>query len=584
MAKLSGIKDKEKFLSSIEGVDQSIVDIIKGNTERLDLYTYFVTLGAKNTGSVDDREMLDFILSKYADWHCLNRNSSNSAIYKITREPFYSPTTISPKELFDIVRSGKFASVLPISLQYVNRMDDKFFVNIDINRLYNQKISNDGVVRLYINLPADKIIPFVKEFVDRIYLSELPANIKFLNTDDRCDTVIIYTDYPSASKVVKEIEEIRDDYPMRFEGVGEVNPILARVNGYIGFGEKPTNGDTYFKSRTDALTAIDSSAVNTVLKDSLVAKEQAVIFRADGRSYTPTEYLMFLVEKVAISLIEDKITTLEEEGADTKDLFKLYKLRESVEKEIEIAEEVKKLKRCLTRNEDYQLSLNDIGISDYDFVSKLYKLFTTEEERILKRKTETQKKRRISSVLFKTNEEMDGVNIQEFLQEYFRLEIATVLQEIIEDRMGELKETKQSSVLSNLKQKQILRLKTILKHILNDSDDGREYLEGCIQDYIRILSTDAVENVEVYIDDIKLDLGSEINSELVSLLPSLQTSVDNLSIEKWFIDKTLAEFDINKDNIAINANTKNLSKERVVEAKEEKKEREFYYNPEGMVR
>ncbi|MBE5738816.1 MAG: hypothetical protein E7354_03735 [Clostridiales bacterium] len=578
MSRLGGIKEKERFLSAIEGVDQSVISLTKDNTEKLDLYTYFITLGAHNTGAIEDKELYEFLLSRYADWFCINQNNTNTAVYKITHGVFYSPSNMTGRECFDYIRSGKFSAVLPIEFQYINRLEEKFFVSIDVNKLYNQKVKNDTVARLYINLPSNKVIPFVREFIDRAYLSEFPATIKFLNTDDRCDTVIIYTDYASAGQVVKEIESIREDYPSRFEGVGGVNPLLARVNDYIGFGEKPTKGDTYFKSRTDALSAIEGSAITSVLKDNIIAKEQAVVFRADGRSYTPTEYLMFLVEKVAISLIEDKICEMEEDSkADRGELFRLYKLRESVEKEIEIAEEVKKLKKCLTRNGEYQLSLSDIGVSDFDFVSKLYKLFTTEEDRLLKRRNIEEKKKKISSVLFRTNDELDGVNIQEFLQEYFRLEVATVLQEIIDDKMGELKETKQSSVLSNLKQKQILRLRTILKNILNDSDDGREYLDRCVSDYVRILSTDAAERVEVYIDDVKVELDSNVNEEIVNLLPSLQSSVDSLTIEGWFIDKTLQDYGINKDNLSINVTTKNLARERVVE--EKKEEREFYYKP-----
>lgn len=583
MSRLGGIKEKEKFLSSLEVVDQSVISLIKENTDRLDLYTYFITLGAHNTGAIDNKSIYEFLLSRYADWFCLNQNSTNTAVYKITNGVFYSPTNMSGKECYDYIKSGKFAGILPIEFQYINRLEDKFFISIDINKLYGQKVKNDTVARFYINLSSNKIIPFVKEFIDRAYLAGFPATIKFLNTDDRCDTVIIYTDYSSASQVVKEIESIREDYPSRFEGVGAVNPLLARVNDYVGFGEKPTTGDTYFKSRTGALAAIDNSAITTVLKENLVAKEQSVIFRADGRSYTPTEYLMFLVERVAISLIEDKIGEMEEDSSvDKSALFRLYKLRESVEKEIEIAEEVKKLKKCLTRNTEYQLSLTDIGVSEYDFVSKLYRLFTTEEDRAYKRKNRAEQKTAISSVLFRTGAELDGVNIQEFLEEYFRLEVATVLEEIIEDKMGELKETKQSSVLSNLKQKQIMRLRTILKNILNDSDDGREYLDRCVTDYVRILSTDAAENVELYIDDVKISLDSSVNEEIVSLLPSLQSAVDSLSIEGWFIDKTLGDYGINKDNLSINDTTKNLGRERVIE--EKKEEREFYYQPNEMGR
>ncbi len=579
MSKLSEIKEKEKFLKETEAVDQFILELLKENKEKLDLYTFFVTYDACNTGEVVEKELYEFLLGLYADWFCVNQNNKSTAVYKLVHSPFYTPSGMSGRECFELIKGGKFGGVLPISLQYVNRLEEKFFVSIDVNKLYNQDIPNSGEVRLYINLPSNKILLFAKEFMDRAYLSELPVKIKFLNCDDRCDTVVIYTSYASANAVVKEIESIKEDYPYRFEGVGKVNPLLSRVNDYIGFGEAPTSKETYFKSRTDALSAIEKSAVTTVLKDTIVAKEQAVIFRTDGRSYTPTEYLMYLVERVAIGVIEDRIVELEKDGNSAKsELFKLYKMREAVEKEIVLGQEVKKLKRTLTRTGEYQLDITDIGVSNYDFVGKLYRLFTTEGERLLRRKNEDEKKMQISSVLFRVNPELDGVNISDFLKEYFRVEVATVLEQIIDDKMDELKVTRGSSCLSNLKQKQILRLRTILKNILNDSDDGREYLDKCIADYVRILSTDAVENVEVYIDDVKVSLSSAVNEELVSLLPSLQTKVDNLTIDKWFIDKTLIDFDINKDNLAIGSKTKNLAKERVLDTTTQEPEREFYYN------
>lgn len=579
MSKLSEIKEKEKFLKNTEAVDQSVLDLLKENQEKLDLYTFFVTYGACNTGEIDEKELNEFLLGLYADWFCVNQNNKSTAVYKLTHSPFYTPSGMSGRECFELIKGGKFGGVLPISLQYVNRLEEKYFVSIDINRLYNQDIQNNGEVRLYINLPASKILLFAKEFMDRVYLAELPAKIKFLNFDDRCDTVVIYTTYKSANAVVKEIESIKEDYPYRFEGVGKANPLLSRVNDYIGFGEAPATKETYFKSRADALDAIEKSAITTVLKDTIVAKEQAVIFRADGRSYTPTEYLMYLVERVAIDVIEDKIVELEASGQkDKSELFRLYKMREAVEKEIVLDEEVKKLKRTLTRTGEYQLDITDIGVSNYDFVGKLYRLFTTEGERLLKRRNLDEKKMQISYKLFRTNSELDGVNIGEFLKEYFRVEVATVLEQIIDDKMDELKLTRNSSCLSNLKQKQILRLRTILKNILNDTDGGREYLDKCIADYVRILSTDAVENIEVYIDDEKVSLGSSVDKELVSLLPSLQAKVDNLTIDKWFIDKTLLDFDINKDNLAIGSKTKNLAKERVLDTTTQEPEREFYYN------
>jgi hypothetical protein len=188
--------------------------------------------------------------------------------------------------------------------------------------------------------------------------------------------------------VVKTIEEIMSDYPTMLSHVGSVNPLLGKVNDYIGFGEQPL-GTTYFKSRTDALASIKRMASNQVLKDSLVAKERKIIFRTDGRNYTPTEYLMFLVEKNAVAIIDNKINELENSTDRTSivKLKKLYTLRENVSKFIDIPSETNKLKKSITRKEKYRLDLNTVnrlakdsnlelfGSEDnvnYDYIGKLY--------------------------------------------------------------------------------------------------------------------------------------------------------------------------------------------------------------------
>ena len=67
---------------------------------------------------------------------------------------------------------------------------------------------------------------------------------------------------------------------------------------------------------------------------------------------------------------------------------------------------------------------------------------------------------------------IDGVDVGLYLEEYFRAELVTVLEEILEADTNELKHSRQSSILSNLKKKKCTRLKYIIKkkiqHILDN--------------------------------------------------------------------------------------------------------------------
>jgi hypothetical protein len=102
-------------------------------------------------------------------------------------------------------------------------------------------------------------------------------------------------------------------------------------------------------------------------------------------------------------LIESKIAEIEKETEEeTPELSRLYLLRDNVNIGLDMTEEVCNLKRALTRKADYKLAIDEVGESDYDFVSKLYRLFTTEEERCLKTRNERQKKGVIANKIFNT--------------------------------------------------------------------------------------------------------------------------------------------------------------------------------------
>ena len=580
---LKKIKAKEKFLSEVEEVDRSeLLKVLAENASGLDLYTYFVTLNAHKTDEVDLNSIQELILKLYSDWYFLTKNSNTTVeTVKLFDNYRFSPLGINKDECFSLVRGKEFGNTIPISIEYTNKLQEKFFTSIRVDKLYNMNVGEQIFgCRLYLNLPSRKILLFVEEFLERCYLEILPCNIKFFNSDDRCDNVIIYCDYEYAEKIVDIIETIKEDYAFKLDGVGEVNPLLGKVNDYIGFGEQPVKG-TYFTSRTFALESIQKMAMGEVLKNTLIAPEERVIYRKDGTSYSPTEYLAYLIEKITIELIDEKIYKLEslqEKMNNESELVSLYRLRENLSQSVDIDREVKKLKKSFTRNENYSVNIEGIGSKEYNFIEKLYNLFTPVEDKYLKKVSEKDKKKIVSSVVFRPSISFEGVDTKEYLYNLFKHELSIALDNILENEIEETKYSRQSSILNNLKVKSCMRLKAVIKAILNDDDDGKELVDSCINDYIRILSCDSLESVQVEVNGIKVNLDENISEIIKSTFPQLKENVDNLTLDNEYIDAMLIHYGINPNNFAVNDITNIVGKKRNRGKRGSRSH--FYYDPE----
>ncbi len=579
MAKGKSQKLKEEFLSTVTGVEKDAILSQVRELKDEDVYTHFITKDAFASGTLEEDDVNEFLLKVYSDWYFLHKNTYNKNIraVKMLTEYSYTPVKLSEgKAMLNMVKTSNYDDVIPVSLQYLNRVEDKFFIAVRSDILHNQLFANvEYNVRLYINLKIDRVLEFSSILLDRAYSGEFPIIVKILNNDFRCDTITVYTDYAYAKQVVDTINEIKTENSELFSNVGAISPLLGRVNDYIGFGEVDKFETTYLNSRCNALTATEKLAEVEYLRKALMKDEEKVIARSNGKTYTPTEYLEFLITRNAVALIEKRIEEVETNDPKNKTLLNsLREKRDNVWQVIDVAEEVKKLKRSFTRNNNYILEIEGVGRGEFDYITKLYSIFGGKRTS-LKPIPTTEKKDTISSAFFKTTETFEGLNTREFLEVYFRTKLSYILQDIIEEETESLYRSKESTTLTRLKKKVLDKLKYVWGLIVDEDDEGKEYLDRYIFDLLRILSTDGLEMVETSIAGKPVPMDTSVPSEMIGLLPLLKDEVKILSETPTFVDNILLGLGINTDNLCLTSSTENVCK--TAEKKEETPTYSYYY-------
>lgn len=558
---------KERFLRNVKGVSRTAVfDEISKNTDNLDLYTFFVTKDAFCTGKLEDNDINEFLVGIYSDWYFLHKKKyiRDTQILNLLTNENYSPLNLTQNKCLEMIKSDKFRHSLPIHFQYINKLEDKYFICIKTDELYGynfNKFTYD--VRLYLNIPCNKLLDFSKEFLDRAYNNELPALFKILNNDFRCDTITIYTDYEFSSKIVDTINDIKRECPSIFLEEKPVNPLLGSIDDYIGFGEQLRSNATYFSSRSQALTNISKLATLVSIKECFLDSEN-IVKTINGERLTITDFLEKLIENNAKKLIEEKIEMLKLSKTKNKDdLSKLNNMLENIHENINLKQEVLELKKSLTHNGVYRLKLNGIGEDNYNYINRLYNIFNSMENDTFEYKSNRSKKNIINSKIYREKNEFFDIKTLNFLEMYFQAELSSAISDIIEQENEDIRNSKYSGVIQNIKKKFIAKLKDILSSILDDEDDeGKEYIYTCIYDFFRILSTESFENVQCYIDGKEIIIEKDVNSDILNMLPNLKERVDFLTNSPEFVDKTLRKYGIHKDNLCLNNTTENILKSR----------------------
>ena len=584
MANLSTRRKKERFLKTVESVDKdTILSYISSTAVGEDIYTRVVTENAFNTGFVDDKKLNDFALKFYSDWYFLAKNTGykTPSSVKIFGEYEFSPVSMINDKCIEVIKSNTYKDIFPLFVQYINKLEDKFFLCVDINKLYCRGEEKEYPVRLYINLPSSASIDFASEFLDRSYLLDIAGVIKILSDDSRFDTITIYTDYQSVDSVVELINTIKEECPSIFTKVGKLSPLLGKFNDVIGFGEQ-YGKDTYLNTRCRVLSTLKDLASREVLKNLIVGVEKPTIgTKRNGQIYTPTEYLEYLISNNARMLAEEAIDKIEATGEeDSERLEVLYTIREDGRNGFDFTGAVNELKKCISSFTPFSLKIKDCGQDNFDYLGKLFRLFSTASDNIISTPSNVRKKNIVSSKIFTLSENMIDVSTEKFLYDYFKTELAESVNNLIIERMNGMTKS-DSEVLRNLKTKSCENLRRLLMSIIDDGVEGKEYIYNCVYDYVRILSTDCSDRVSVDVNGRHLIIDKDINSDIVSLIPQINDNITNLTHNTEFIDKKLIQNGINPMNMCLSDNTKDIHKESAdtIDNNADK----YYYNPEGYL-
>ena len=94
--------------------------------------------------------------------------------------------------------------------------------------------------RLYLNLQPQNITQVLKIFLSECDKNNLRTYFKFdTGFCHRNDNIVIYASYRNVQKYVDILNKIKKENPSLFLGAEKGNPILPKIDGYIGFGEEP---------------------------------------------------------------------------------------------------------------------------------------------------------------------------------------------------------------------------------------------------------------------------------------------------------------------------------------------------------
>ncbi len=261
---------------------EELLDVVYTEWHRYIVYNY--VLGAFN--EIDDEKVQETV---------------NVIIEDLRNKRKLLPQTIRKsgyKKFFNSINA-----VLPksaLNMFYNQEFERNGFLHIN-SPFYNNKTN----VRLYLNLKYENIVKFAKEFYNKCVDKNQDFYFKFASEDLRNDTFLVYTSYEKANDFIEIIREIKREKPYLFDGAEKINPLLGRIDGYIGFGEEPLYKHSSFNTERCIINDLcDKEIWNSIRK---IINQNCKIRNRRGEELTFDEYLDYKIRQLLIENIDYKI-------------------------------------------------------------------------------------------------------------------------------------------------------------------------------------------------------------------------------------------------------------------------------------
>lgn len=377
-----------------------------------DYYSFLVSINSHNTGKIPFVELCDFCEQIYSDWYYKMRTMPINELKKaqaidvliLKRSKFLHPTNLTGREIFNIF-SGTYLnyfktnSIRPMFISYNPNTNLNSFVQININVLSGFQLKEfKKEIKIYLNLKAEVILTFVKEYIEKSTTEGVLSNIKFTDRDDRNDDVIIYTNYENLEKTIKIIKEIRRNFDYIFENSENMGLMVGKIEGFLGFGEEKYIDESYNLNRAKVLeNCVKRTKIQSLKK--ILFKNKDVVSLKNGKTLNYFEFAIHLIKAITIKEIEKELVGLtskkdEETESKSGQIEHLYdilnKIKNNYEQfEKEFARQRNLLIESFTNHSQFNLKIDletdNAGVvinSNYNFRSKFFYIIADAEDKI----------------------------------------------------------------------------------------------------------------------------------------------------------------------------------------------------------
>lgn len=187
-------------------------------------------------------------------------------------------------------------------------LDSGSFCHVYMNE-YLQEPEQDVDVRFYINFDARNLPQAVKQIVNKLKQNNLPVHFKFGINNERNDNFVMYTNYNTCENLLEALREVKQENEDLFEGCQNINPLLGKIDNFIGFSEEMGEDTSFNLSRA---VVLDSLLKTFTYK----TKDEEILSRlySANKEYVEQEFLKHNIDINHMPLKQESVTELKKLG------------------------------------------------------------------------------------------------------------------------------------------------------------------------------------------------------------------------------------------------------------------------------